>query len=162
MATRYAVELWDDSDGDGTVYCEADDDAEAIDDARSEAVDWPGGGDWGPDGVRVEVRYTVSRIDADSGEWTEIHSGDVSVDVEPDHEALIRAAGGDTECDHDWSSEGEGGCDENPGVWSRGGTTIATTEHCTLCGLVRTEVSRGSQRNPGESDTTEYYQPAAE
>ena len=60
------------------------------------------------------------------------------------------------DCDHEWTSEGEGGCDENPGVWSLGGTTIQTREHCEHCGVTRITISHGSQRNPGESDTVRY------
>jgi hypothetical protein len=74
---------------------------------------------------------------------------------------LIAAAGGDTSCDHDWSAEGEGGCSENPGVWSTGGTSMVFHTHCTHCGLIRIERSTGSQRNPGEHDTVEYQMPDA-
>ena len=56
--------------------------------------------------------------------------------------------------DHDW--QGVGGCRENPGVQSLGGTTIEITRRCRACGIV--EVSRyvGSQRNPGECDRRSY------
>jgi len=57
---------------------------------------------------------------------------------------------------HSWSSEGEGGCSDNPGVWSLGGTTIHTSEHCELCGLCRKVTSYGSQRNPGQCDSVTY------
>jgi len=60
---------------------------------------------------------------------------------------------------HDWSREGEGGCDENPGVWATGGTTIVTKSHCTICGLRRTATDLGPQRNPCECDTVEYIEP---
>ena len=55
---------------------------------------------------------------------------------------------------HEWA--GEGGCDENPGVWSLGGTTLVFRERCEHCGVLRKSVCRGSQRNPGEQDTRTY------
>jgi hypothetical protein len=61
-----------------------------------------------------------------------------------------------TDCTHSWSSEGEGGCSENPGVWSLGGTTIHTSEHCAHCGLRRKVTMYGSQRNPGQCDSVTY------
>ena len=57
--------------------------------------------------------------------------------------------------DHAWTGEGEGGCDENP-VWSLGGTAFKFRRHCRFCGVVRTEIEHGSQRNPGDEDTTTY------
>jgi len=74
----------------------------------------------------------------------------------------IRAAMGDAGCgddpdDHDWTSEGEGGLDENPGVWSTGGTSMVYHSHCRRCGLRRIEHSHGAQRNPGEGDSVEYH-----
>lgn len=42
------------------------------------------------------------------------------------------------------------GCNTNPGVYSCGGTNMSTTTVCMLCGIVRTEVDSGSQRNPNE------------
>lgn len=83
----------------------------------------------------------------------------VAVEIEPDHDALMKAAGADTNCDHEWTSEGEGGCTENPGVWSVGGTAMEFHSHCRVCGLKRVEYNTGAQRNPGEHDTVEYTQP---
>lgn len=57
---------------------------------------------------------------------------------------------------HNWTSEDEGGCDENPGVWSVGGTALLFREHCTRCGLRRETLSRGGQRNPDEGDEITY------
>lgn len=86
--------------------------------------------------------------------------------IEPDHAALIRDVMGDAGCgdapdEHDWSSEGEGGCDENPGVWSGGGTTMHYASHCAVCGLRRRETHYGSQREPGQGDKIEYAAPDA-
>ena len=58
--------------------------------------------------------------------------------------------------EHDWTNEGEGGCDSNPGVWSTGGTGLNFHSHCRKCGLKRVIHHTGSQRNPGECDTTTY------
>lgn len=114
--------------------------------------EWTRGGEWGQDGA------VVSGWIIPAG-WRG-HDTHVSCEIEPDHEALINAAGGDTDCDHDWTAEGEGGLDENPGVWSTGGTSMTFATHCRVCGLHRVEHSTGSQRNPGEHDTVEYEQPA--
>ena len=57
---------------------------------------------------------------------------------------------------HVWSSDGEGGCSENPGVWSLDGTTISITDHCEICGLRRKVIRYGSQRNPGQCDIVDY------
>lgn len=61
--------------------------------------------------------------------------------------------------DHDWTAEGEGGCDQNPGVWSTGGTSFVSFTHCRKCGLRRIERTTGCQKNPGEHDTVEYFMP---
>ena len=148
----YTLQMRDDSG--------ADDDRE-FDDLPTAAEiteaceDWVSGGDWGSDGAAVTVYWDL--LD-DAGE--EIDSGSEVVMVDPDHDALIKAAGGDTSCPHEWSAEGEGGCDENPGVWATGGTSMVFRRHCTHCGLIRIERSTGSQRNRGEHDTVEYQMPA--
>jgi len=58
--------------------------------------------------------------------------------------------------EHDWTSEGEGGLNDNPGVWSTGGTSMMFSTHCRHCGMRRTECTTGSQYDPGDCDTTEY------
>lgn len=85
------------------------------------------------------------------------------------HEGDEWCCGGDGQCDcveaepectayahHVWTPEGTGGCDTNPGVWSLGGTTYRYAHRCRLCGCGRSEVERGTQRNPGECDTVRY------
>ncbi len=121
---------------------------------EDEIEEWVNGGEWGTDGASVAVWWTLTDGDGD-----EADSGSHTVEVEPDHVALIRAAGGDPDCDHEWTSEGEGGCDENPGVWSHGGTAMTFASHCRICGLHRVEHATGSQRNPGEHDTVTYEAP---
>lgn len=149
-----------------TVSIEADTLREARATAKKETGDWIKGGDWGSDGARITACWTLTD---DNGE--EVDEGGVTVEIEPDHDALIRAAcggkyssewerccGGDPDV-HDWTSEGEGGCDSNPGVWSTGGTSMSFASHCKTCGLHRSEHHTGSQRNPGEHDTVSYEMP---
>jgi len=150
----YTVEMRDECQGGETITIEADSLQECRQEASDETAEWVAGGSWGDDGARIDAWYIISDEDGD-----ELDRGSVTVEIEPDHDALISAAGGDTECDHDWTSEGEGGCDQNPGVWSTGGTSMTFCSHCRLCGLHRTEHTTGSQRNPGEHDTVEYHQP---
>lgn len=57
---------------------------------------------------------------------------------------------------HSWTRNGEGGCDENPGVWSTGGTTLRFAAHCEHCGIRRVIIARGCQRNPYECDSVKY------
>lgn len=130
--------------------------------------EWVKGGEWGDDGASISARWTLTDADGD-----EIDSGSVTVEIEPDHSAQIRAAlgdkwhnatqhercCGDSPDDHDWTSEGEGGLDSNPGVWSTGGTSLSIADHCRTCGLHRSRHLTGSQRNPGEHDTTRYEMP---
>jgi hypothetical protein len=154
MTTTYKVNMRDDGGSRETVEIEADDLDEAKEQAESEVRDWVRGGDWGDEGATVRVYWTILDEDDD-----EVYEDATVVDVAPDYDALIRAAGGDPDCEHEWTSEGEGGCTENPGVWSHGGTTISVSDHCRLCGLHRCKLHRGSQRNPGEHDEVEYRQP---
>ncbi len=140
-------------------------DATNMDEAVDLAKKMAQGGAWGDGGASVHVFVTEEDED---GEETDRR--DFTVEVEPDHEALIsKAIGkygiaadrscGDNPDDHDWTSEGEGGLDENPGVWSTGGTSMKFASHCRTCGLHRSEHTTGSQKNPGEHDTTEYEMP---
>lgn len=150
--TEYTLEMRDDSGAEETVEI-FDRERSTI---RDECESWVNQGDWGIEGASVDVVWTI--CDADGNE---VDTGCHTVDVEPDHDALILLAGGDVGCDHEWSSEGEGGCDENPGVWSTGGTSMTFRSHCIHCGIIRTEHHTGSQRNPGEHDTVEYEMPEA-
>jgi len=52
---------------------------------------------------------------------------------------------------HAWV--GVGGCTENPGVQSLGGTTFVWDAECRWCGVRRRVTQYGWQRNPGECDT---------
>jgi hypothetical protein len=126
---------------------------------ESECDDWAKEGEWGENGAEVKTWWTLL-----DGSGEEIASGSATTEIEPDHESLISAACGDSGCgtspdDHDWTAEGEGGLNENPGVWSTGGTSMVFKTHCKKCGLQRTERTTGSQKNPGEHDTVEYEMP---
>lgn len=144
-------DTWHADDGNAEIECE-------VDSAQEAAEEYVRDGEWGDEGGSVSVRVWRVGIDAD-GDRVDVDEEWITVDIPPDHDALIRAAGGDTDCDHEWTSEGEGGCDENPGVWSVGGTAMLFMSHCRLCGLHRCERTTGSQRNPGEHDTVTYEQP---
>lgn len=136
--------------------------------AKECAEKWCKGGEWGDTGNVIPVSYWWE----DDDYSTEDDQRETEVEIAPHHASLItQACGGrsteqyDRCCglspdDHDWTGEGEGGCDENPGVWSSGGTTIIIAEHCSQCGLHRTETHFGAQRNPGQADTVEYCMPA--
>lgn len=134
--------------------------ADSMDDAIEQAQEWLRDGEWGDEGAAPSAN--VGELEADGNV---VDQERTSVDIEPDHAALIgRLVGpydGDRICgfdpdDHDWTSEGEGGLDENPGVWGHGGTAISVAQHCRRCRLHRTTRYTGSQRNPGEHDTVEY------
>lgn len=126
-------------------------DVEAEQLAEEIAEEWVRDGEWGDDGACISVYISIQ-----DAEDLELRYHCIDVDIEPDHDALIAAAGGDTTCKHEWSSEGEGGCDENPGVWSTGGTSMCFRAHCVHCGLIRIETTTGAQRNPGEHNTVRY------
>lgn len=153
----YYLEMRDGGGSTEYVEIEADTLREVEDSVPGEADRWCKDGEWGDDGAAVEVYWTMY---ADENHTNEVANGACVVTIDPNHDALIREAGGDPDCDHEWSSEGEGGCDENPGVWSTGGTSMTFQSHCTKCGLRRTEYTTGSQHNPGEHDTVEYEQPS--
>ena len=157
----YTITLTDESGCDDThaIHSETDDAAkvEARESAQELAADWCSGDEWGNDGASIEVRWSLRK----SGD-EEIDDGTVTVEIEPDHRALILEAGPwEESCgldpgDHEWTTDGEGGCDSNPGVWSTGGTSMKFSSRCRACGLHRTEHHTGSQRNPGAHDTVEY------
>jgi len=153
--TTYALRIRDEGSDD-----EREIEADTLDEARNqiadECDDWVQDGDWGDDGAAVQVWWQLFAGN------DMVDDGSETIDIEPNHKALIRAAGGDPDCEHDWTSEGEGGCTENPGVWSTGGTTLVYASHCRKCGLHREEVDPGSQRNPGQHPTVKYYQPEPE
>ena len=139
----------------------ADDLSAAKKQALVELTDWIESSDWGHEGASVRASYTLF----ETGNDDPIYERDAEIEIDPNHEYLIRDAvsrheldqlcGTDPD-DHDWTSDGEGGCRENPGVWATGGTSMTFKSHCRKCGLHRTEHATGSQKNPGEHDTVKY------
>jgi len=144
-----------------------------LDDIRESAADalgdWMRDGEWGDDGATVSGKWSIislEEIDEDTDLSGNLYD-DVDVEIEPDTSGKIKAAAGPDSCgddddDHDWTREGEGGCRENPGVWSLGGTKMKFRSHCRCCGLHKTEITVGSQRNAEDHDTVEYCQLADE
>ena len=130
---------------------------EQDEEARRQAVqivkDWIMDGDWGDEGASVLAWYTLE------DEERTFPRTRVTVAIPPNEEALMRLAGADPDCEHEFTAEGEGGCDENPGVYALGGTRYSSRSHCKHCGLIRTKVSVGRQRNPGEHDTVTFELP---
>ena len=154
------LKLWDDC---GATYETTLEEGYTHEDIETEAREWIEEGSWGEDGAVVNCHFAVLNF---LGE--RIDHGNIQVEVPPDHEALIRYATrrtprhlfcGYSPDDHDWTREGEGGCSQNPGVWSTGGTGLVIRSHCRDCGLQREEHIVGSQRNPGEHDTVVYGMP---
>jgi len=80
-------------------------------------------------------------------EWVEVECGE-----DPQEPDCTNEEG------HDWQAPYllVGGVKENPGVFSRGGTTLVIKTCCCHCGVYRTENKHGAQRNPGQCDTVEY------
>ena len=123
-----------------------------IEDALAQAREWAADGTYDE---RVSVTVRVTALDADGDYTGETTSGEVEAGPEPE---VPSCAEGE---EHDWQSpEWLGGCRENPGVWSEGGTRMRFVAVCANCAMFRTTISTGTQRNPG--DLAEYvtYEPA--
>jgi len=138
------VRAWDDGSSEETEVDHGDD----YEDAARDLWD---GADYGDGDYCVDVRWTATDAagkEVDSGSFELTHQTE-----EPDCPEAD---------EHDWTSEHEGGCAENPGVWSTGGTSMLFIARCKHCGMKRQEHTTGSQRNPGECDTTTYSEPDPE
>jgi hypothetical protein len=138
------VRAWDDGSSE-TVECDLGDDYDAV------AEELWDGADYGDGDYRVTVYWEATDSDGD-----EVDSGSFDVVGHAEEPQCPEAD------EHDWTSEYEGGCTENPGVWSTGGTSMVFRSHCRHCGMERVERHTGSQRNPGECDTTTYGEPDSE
>lgn len=148
---------WYADDGNAEVYYSQ---AESGAEAAHLYVD---GGDWGDGHGSVEVMVWQMCYLPTGAERCNEHT--ISVDIPQDEAAMIRTAVGthhmdeicgDDPADHEWTSDGEGGSDENPGVWATGGTSLLIHQHCARCGLRRHTHLTGAQRNPGDGDWVEY------
>ena len=126
--------------------CSVELDVPTLAEAKRLLREWCEGGSWAPEGDRVEAW-----IEDDEGET--VWSG--SIDIDPDHEALIEAAtlcyegdmcGTDPD-DHEWTAGKE---------YLTGGTSGECRSYCRRCGLRRVERYTGEQHNPGEANTVEY------
>lgn len=144
-ALPLTLRAWDDGSSDQRAVTR-DDDFEA------EARDLWEGAEYGDGDWRVTVRWEVK-----DSLGREVESGEFDLEHETEEPECPESEDG-----HDWTSEHEGGLDENPGVWSTGGTSMAFYAHCRRCGMSRVERTTGAQCNPGECDTTEYGDPDPE
>lgn len=145
---------------DGNQEIQYDSDVYDADEAAKQYVD---DGDWGDDHRGSITVYTWQWAIDYKGNRCRVNesSHDIDLIATFDHAEAIKNVMGNAGCgtspdDHDWTSEGEGGCDTNPGVWKLNGTTMVYKSHCRCCGLHRTETVLGWQRNPGEGDSVEY------
>jgi hypothetical protein len=123
--------------------------------AMAWAKEWAAGGEYEQ---RVMVDVDVRGIDeegeeTDEHEWAEVEAG-------PEPEAPECAEGEE----HEWAYPHAivGGLEEDPGVWSLGGTADRYHSVCRHCGTHRHETHYGSQRNPGQVDTVTYEAPDEE
>ncbi len=123
--------------------------AESMDDAKETAANNWQMGSWD---TKCLIDVRVAELDDDGEEtgeidWVEVECGEYPAEPECT-----------SDDGHDWQSPYEvvGGLRENPGVWSKGGTTFVYKQCCAHCGRYRTEVAYGAQRNPGQCDTVEY------
>lgn len=123
-------------------------DVEEDDDFSEIAKNWMEEGDWGNDNYRISYSWEVKDEEDDI---IEEGSGEIegSIEEPPCNE----------KSEHEWTSEFEGGCSENSGCWSLGGTTMLFVSHCKNCGMEKKETTLGLQYNPGECDTVEYSDP---
>jgi hypothetical protein len=123
------------------------------DDAAEEAVrdDWADG-DWGEGKNYVQVTWHWAVENCD---WRELHHLSVEVGSDPEEPECAE------DHEHDWGSPPWlGGCRENPGVWSIGGTQVATIDVCRHCGAYRHYTSESTPGQcPRVPARTEYEEP---
>lgn len=141
------VRAWDDGWSE-EIECDYSDDS---DDYAAEAEGLWSGADYGDGDYRVTVSW-----EATDAAGTEIARGSFELEGHTKEPECPEADA------HDWTSEYEGGCTENPGVWSTGGTSMLFVSHCRHCGMERREHRTGPQHNPGECDTAQYSDPDPE
>ena len=131
--------------------------AESLEEALELAQEWSAEGSY-------DERCMVScwAVLLENGEPVEPYAyGEVQAGPEPKPEATEC---GDDDDDHDWQTPIElvGGCTENPGVFSTGGTRFDFHAVCARCGMYKHSWDQGSQRNPGDLDEGVEYEAAEE
>lgn len=138
--TRYQIR---EESGTDTVV-EADD----LDEAIALAEEWIAGGDYGERSCYVDV-WVLDLDDPDAVEY----GCQVTWTNEPDPPACV-----DGTTEHDWQHpEWLGGCSENPGVWSLGGSQISSVAVCADCGAYQRYVSETTPgQHPAEPEQTTY------
>lgn len=113
--------------------------AETLQEAMKKAETWAREGDYSDaldrdGGCSVLVRTWLFDYDA----------FDDAPDDERD-ESMIDIVTPEPDCpeadEHDWTSEFEGGCAENPGCWDIGSGRMKFVSHCRHCGMQRVEIS---------------------
>lgn len=124
--------------------------ADSLAEALETAADLWKDGSW--DGKSI-VTVRVTELDADGDDTDNADSIDVEVGDDPEAPEC-------TDGQHDWQSPYPvvGGIDSNPGVWSKGGTTMVYKTCCAKCGVYRVETHYGSQRNHGQCDQVEFVE----
>lgn len=123
---------------------------------RDAAEDYVSDGDWGDEPCSISVSVWREAIDLSNGEIIRIDKQSFDVDTPACEEEEPDCR--DTE-KHDWQSpEWLGGCRENPGVWSTGGTSGTSKSVCANCGAYRFHTWSGPQKNPGEPNETISYE----
>jgi hypothetical protein len=131
--------------------------AESLEAALEAAREWASEGSYDE---RVMVKVYVDEIDADGEAIPGEHASD-EVAAGPEPKPKETECGADDN-DHEWDSPLElvGGCRENPGVFSTGGTSFRYEYICSKCGMYKTVCTSGTQRNPGELDQSVEYSQA--
>jgi len=122
--------------------------AEDMDDAIEYCKEWVQDGDYGDKSCYVSS--WVQELAADGEYVGEPEFVEVMVDRAPDVPACLEGY------THDWESpEWLGGCSENPGVWSKGGSQISSVCVCSHCGMYQAYISEST---PGQyPKTPEIY-----
>lgn len=123
--------------------------AENMEEAKIKAEENWQSGSW--DGKSI-ISVRVAELDEDGDETGEVEWINVECgEDEPEPDCT-------SDDGHDWQSPYEviGGSKENPGAWSKGGTTMVIKQCCANCGKYKRETSYGSQRGPGQCDKIEY------
>lgn len=146
--------------------------AESLEAAIEAGREWIEAGEWSSENGTyrtIELKCCVKEIvrgedgeideDATREEFGHDCSGTYS-----DELPECKAEANDEDADdqgHVWRSPFSlvGGIRENPGVWSNGGTRSTTKQVCRCCGMYRTEVDPGGQRNPDEALCTITLEP---